>query len=516
VEQSFNGGGFTQVSSDTATSASIPVTQDGTYTFRVKATKANYADSNYTNGSNPCVVTLVLSAPATLTVPATNSTGSIALSWGASNVAGASYVVEQSFNGGAFAEAYSGTSTSASITVAASGTYTFQVKATKAGFAASSYTAGSNPCVVTLTLSAPATLSVPATNETGSFAVSWGASNVVGATYVVEQSLNGGAFTQAYSGTSTSASITVTANGSYTFQVKATKAGYTASGYTAGSNPCVVTLLPAASMPVTLSVSANSATGSVTAGWSASATSGASYVLERADNGGGFAQVYAGSLLSYTSTLANGSYLFRVKAVKAGYADSAWKTAAPCEVVLVAGMPTTLSVPTSNTTGSVTAGWSASLTPGAIYVLERADNGGAFVQVFTGSVLSYTSTLGNGSYVFRVKATKSGFADSAWKTSATCNVLLTASMPATLSVPTSSTTGKVTASWSASATADATYVLERSDNGGAFTQVYAGSLRTYTETVPLPNGSYVYRVKAVKDGYVASTWKTSGTCVVTR
>jgi redox-sensitive bicupin YhaK (pirin superfamily) len=265
-----------------------------------------------------------------------------------------------------------------------------------------------------------------------------------------------------------------------------------------------------------LNVSSNNTTGSVTAGWSASLTSGATYVLERADNGGAFVQVYAGSALSHSASLPNGSYLFRVKAVKSGYSDSAWKTSTPCEVVLVAGMPATLSVPTSNTTGSVTAGWSASLTPGAIYVLERADNGGAFTQVYEGNLLSYTSTLGNGSYVFRIKATKTGFADSAWKTSTTCNVLLTASMPATLSVPTSSTTGKVTASWSVSATSGATYVLERSDNGGAFSQVYAGSLRTYTETVPLPNGSYVYRVKAVKDGYVASTWKTSATCVVTR
>jgi hypothetical protein len=58
------------------------------------------------------------------------------------------------------------------------------------------------------------------------------------------------------------------------------------------------------------------------------------YKLERSDNGGAtFAQVYSGTALSSaTSGLADGSYVFRVKAVKTGYVDSAWQTAAACVV----------------------------------------------------------------------------------------------------------------------------------------------------------------------------------------
>jgi uncharacterized repeat protein (TIGR02543 family) len=179
-------------------------------------------------------------APSSLTVPATNSTGVVFVSWGASNVSGATYVLERSYNGGAYTQVYAGTAQGINLAVAASGTYNFRVKATKSGFAESAYRTGTTSCTVALACGAPTSLTVPATNSTWTFFISWGASNVSGATYVLERSYNGGAYTPVYSGTGQAINHAATANGTYNFRVKATKSGYAESGYRAAAVGCVV------------------------------------------------------------------------------------------------------------------------------------------------------------------------------------------------------------------------------------------------------------------------------------
>ncbi len=84
-------------------------------------------------------------------------------------------------DGGAYTPAYNGPSLGANVAVPANGTYTFRVKATKTGYVDSAYSA-TKSCTVTLICGAPATITVPGTNTTGSFLVNWGASNVSGVT----------------------------------------------------------------------------------------------------------------------------------------------------------------------------------------------------------------------------------------------------------------------------------------------------------------------------------------------
>jgi len=182
----------------------------------------------------------LLAPPASLTVPATNDSGSFQVYFGASNVGGVTYVLEQSRNGGAYSVVYSGTNTWANVDAIANGVYSFRVKATKTGYADSGYTSAGS-CVVTLACATPASLTVPATNASGSFPVYFGASNVGGVTYVLEQSRNGGAYSVVSSGTNTWTNVGVIANGVYSFRVKATKTGYADSGYTSAGS-CVVTL----------------------------------------------------------------------------------------------------------------------------------------------------------------------------------------------------------------------------------------------------------------------------------
>jgi hypothetical protein len=243
VEQSKDGGPFIEVFSGTNMFANIAVSAHGTYTYRVKAQKTNYDSSDYDVGVTSCAVHLACGKPGALTVPASNSTGTFVLSWGASDVSSATYIVEQSMNGGPFTVAYSGTNTSAFITVSAHGSYTYRVKAQKTNYDSSDWAVGSTANLVHLACGKPGSLTVPASNSTGTFVLSWSASDVSGVTYVVEQSMDGGAFTVAYSGTNTSAYITVPANGTYTYRVKAQKTNYDTSDWTAGSSTCFVRLL---------------------------------------------------------------------------------------------------------------------------------------------------------------------------------------------------------------------------------------------------------------------------------
>ena len=390
----------------------------------MKAIKSGYADSAYTT-SGDCVVTLICFAPATITVPATNSTGSITVRWdtndiyGVPYVSGIIYVLESSKDGGAYTAVYSGLTNAVTVTVA-NGTYTFRVKATKSNYADSDYTTSGN-CVVTMACGAPATITAPATNTTGKITVSWGTSNISGVTYVLEASKDGGAYTTVYSGLTNAATVTVATSGTYTFRVKATKSNYADSAYTTSGN-CVVTLLCGA--PATITAPATNTTGKITVSWSTSNISGVTYVLEASKDGGAYTTVYSGLTNAATVTVAtSGTYTFRVKATKSNYADSAYTTSGNCVVTLICGAPATITVPATNTTGNITVSWSTSNISGVTYVLEASKDGGAYTTVYSGLTNAATVTVAtSGTYTFRVKATKSNYADSAYTTSGNCVV----------------------------------------------------------------------------------------------
>lgn len=83
-------------------------------------------------------------------------------------------------------------------------------------------------------------------------------------------------------------------------------------------------------------------------------------------------------------------------------------------------------------------------------------------------------------------------------------------VPGKITAPHKSTNGTVKVSWSASATAGATYVVERSaDRGKTWTREtqYASGTGTDVNVTALPNGNYKWRVKAVRNGYTDSSWR---------
>ena len=85
---------------------------------------------------------------------------------------------------------------------------------------------------------------------------------------------------------------------------------------------------------------------------------------------------------------------------------------------------------------------------------------------------------------------------------------ITPPAPATITVPSAITAGdSIAVSWGAVSGADS-YTLERSANGGGFTQIYSGTATSYTDTALATWSKVQYRVASVKDN-VSSNWTTS-------
>jgi len=85
-----------------------------------------------------------------------------------------------------------------------------------------------------------------------------------------------------------------------------------------------------------------------------------------------------------------------------------------------AGTPSSIAVPLSDSDGSYTVSWGASSTSSVTYVLEEATNPSFTSDLrpaYSGSSLSMmiTGRSSGTTYYYRVKATRSGYADSDWK-----------------------------------------------------------------------------------------------------
>ncbi|GFO55262.1 hypothetical protein GMSM_22690 [Geomonas sp. Red276] len=370
---------------------------------------------------------------------------------------------------------------------------------------------------ITLTapqLGAPTSLTVPGTNSTGSIKAAWAAGSVGGVTYQLEYSKDGAPYTVAATVSGTVATVNVTANGSYTFRVKAKASGYTDSPYSATAT-CLVALTCDA--PTGLTVPVTSSTGTIKAAWAAGSVSGTTYRLEYSKDGGPYTAAYIGTAtVAMVTVPAGGSYTFRVKAMKSGYADSPYSATATCLVTLTCGPPTSLTVPATNSTGSIKAAWAAGSVSGTTYQLEYSRNGGAYTvaATVTTTVVMVTVTA-NGTYTFRVKAMKSGYADSPYSATSSCTVTLACGMPAPIVVPATSSTGSVKVAWGTSNVSGVTYQLQYSKDGGPYTAAYSGTATVAIVTVPA-SGTYVFRVKAVKSGYADSPWNVSSAVVVTK
>lgn len=187
------------------------------------------------------------------------------------------------------------------------------------------------------TVTLPAGITVPLSDDDGSYTVSWGASSTGAVAYVLEEATNSSfssALRTVYAGSSTSAEITERSRGkTYYYRVKATRSGYMDSDWKKAANGCVVKSLPVAISPAGLTVPSSDGDGSYTVSWGASSTGSAAYVLEEATDSSfnnDLRTAYSGSATSapIDGRIGGITYYYRVKATRDGFKDSDWKNSA--------------------------------------------------------------------------------------------------------------------------------------------------------------------------------------------
>ena len=402
--------------------------------FNDPSIMANYSPDGLDVRLNYFTPTPICGTPSSITVPSSSSTDNYKVSWGTSNTGNVTYILEEATNAAftsGLRQAYKGTATSASITGRTSETtYYYRVKATRSGYNDSDWLTGSNGCSVSIppTCGTPSSISVPSSSNTGDYTVSWGTSSTDTVTYVLQEATNA-TFTsgvrQAYSGTATSTSITGRTSGTtYYYRVKATRSGYIDSAWRTGSNGCSVSI--PCGTPSSISVPSSSSTDNYTISWGTSSTGTVTYVLQEATNAAftsGLRQAYSGTATStsITGRTSGTTYYYRVKATRSGYKDSEWHTVSNgCSVSIPCDTPSSISIPSSSNTGDYKVSWGTSSTDTVTYVLQEATNA-AFTsglrQAYKGTVTnaSITGRSSGTTYYYRVKATKSGYTDSAWK-----------------------------------------------------------------------------------------------------
>ncbi|WNL47040.1 chitinase N-terminal domain-containing protein [Dyella sp. BiH032] len=392
-------GGYTANAASEAAVATACGVSSGSYRFVIpltSATRSQYAGQKiYIHGISPVgndnslvADSGVYSVPALPTAPAAPASISadkladlsrINVSWSSSSGT-TSYKLQKQFNGGAWADAYSGAATAYAIDNPADGSYVFQAQACNA--VGCSAWAASGAVTIAHIPPTPAWITVPASSN-GPVSVSW-ASSAYATYYDLYQSINGGGWTRVYSGPSTNVTVNATVSGSYTFFVAAGNTnGW--SGNLAGSSAVAVTIPPSGSPSISVPVSSNS--GAYTVSWSG-VGGAASYTLVEQANGGGWMTVQANGNTSWsTSGKGNGTYGYMVQACNAGGCGP-WSGVGSISVALVPPMPTNVqaidSFP-SPKSERLTIKWNAS--PGATSYQVMRINTGEILQAGTATSL---------------------------------------------------------------------------------------------------------------------------------
>ncbi|MEJ1095433.1 MULTISPECIES: RHS repeat protein [unclassified Pseudoxanthomonas] len=219
LEESANGAAWALAYNGASTSNAYSGKATGSYAYRVRA--CNPAGCTGYSGTTSISVLYAPASAPSVSSPGLNNTGSYGISWSA--VANATrYQLEESALGGGWTTIYNSSGTSTSVGGKTAGNYVYRATACNA--------AGCGPVSATVTTSvvlpptAAPSASVPASNMTGAYTVSW--SSVGAATsYHLWERVNGGSWVSVHDAPTTSLSVSGKANATY---------GYVARGCNAG------------------------------------------------------------------------------------------------------------------------------------------------------------------------------------------------------------------------------------------------------------------------------------------
>jgi hypothetical protein len=222
---------------------------------------------------------------------------------------------------------YTGAATSSTRTVTTTGSYAYQVQACNAS-GCSGWKASGAVAVTIPPASAPA-LTVPASNTTGSYTVSW--TGVGGATsYTLQEQVNGGGWSTIQAASATSKAISGKGNGTYGYRVQACNTG--GCGAWSASHSVTVALPPSTPGKPSVSSTGPYYKTVVTVAWGA-VPSATSYTVEMNHPQDGIENFYVGPSTSASSLItADGQISFHVKACNAS-GCSGWSSYAYINLV---------------------------------------------------------------------------------------------------------------------------------------------------------------------------------------
>ncbi len=320
--------------------------------------------------------TLAPSSPSSVTATPASDLSNIAVSWPATANT-TSYKAEYSINNGGWSLLYNGTAPNTSWGAPGDGVYQFRASACNANGCSSPTT--SNAVTIAHIPPPPASISVPA-NSTGAVAVSWPAATYA-TSYQVDHSSDGN-WTNVWSGTNTSTTVSEGASSNWWYRVRACNAngcgGYATSG--------AVSVMRTPGTP-TITGGGTSNTGAYTISWSA-VSDGTSYNLGESVNGGVFQRVQWNAATSWSvSGRGNGTYAYQVQGCN-DLSCGPWSNVTTVTVSLVPPAP---AAPTFTTTyhgptkPTVLVKWTAQASATRYELMENN------TLVYNNSGLSYSS-----------------------------------------------------------------------------------------------------------------------------
>ena len=392
LQERLGSGSWTTIHDASATSRGISGKAAGSWGYRVRACSATIC-GNWSTVSTTTVQLPPTAAPA-LSLPANGYNGGYTVSW-SSVPAATKYQLQERLASGSWNTVHDAAGTSKTISGKAAGSWGYRVRACNdAGCGTWSAT---GTVQVILTPGSAPTLSVPATNLTGGYSVTWGA--VAGTTrYELQERQGSGSWDLIHNAGSTSKALSGKATGNWGYRARAcNEAG--CSSWSATSTVAVTrppTGAPTATAPST------STTGSYSISWT-TVTHAASYQLQEQLASGSWATIHdAAGTSKAVSGKSTGNWSYRVRACNAAGCGG-WSSTRTVVVTTTPPATPVLQLTLTSAGSQFTASWN-SVAFASSYRLQEQLSNGTWVQAWEGTATSRTFSKAHGVYRYQLRA----------------------------------------------------------------------------------------------------------------
>ncbi len=440
--------------------------------------------------------------------PNPSTTGSFTISW--PNSSGHNVVVSETSNGNTIV--YEGSGSSVSISGKPNGehTYTvFDLVAQQCHPFVGCFPLSLGTATVTVALAikppTPTGLTAPASDNNGSYTVSWNAASHA-TSYTLQRRINSGSWSTIQNTSARSRNESGLGNGTYSYRVRACNS----AGCSAYSSTRTTTVLHKPGTPGAISTPATSFSGDYTVSWGAASGVVTTYTLQERVDSGSWSTIQNTSARSRSITgKLNGAYSYRVRACNSS-GCSAFTAVKTTQVSILLNVSAS---PNPSTTGNVTLSWDHTVIYADYYQVFDVTGGGRVYKMNATTGQAQLTGLSNGNYTFLVEGVINS-PDIGTITlplgEAPVAVAIVVSVP-TLSAPSVDSDGAFTVSWSG--TTGASYTLQRQYQNGGWSTIYSGSATQRSQS-GLGVGYYDYRVRGCINGTCSAYSSVKTTRVV--